>query len=158
MSKHKCQTHELWLLKHRVMQYKVFKHYIVPIHLSGVPVKMNFSSQILEHPSIGEYGNISGVPYRLKMWYLCSSESASVIQKLTTLECKNGLVLSNTHVPVSEILKYTYFAAPNNITLISAIHSAEVWWAHTRSLDTDSIIQAWRQAFYSCIWDMYGHE
>ena len=35
------------------------------------------------------------------MWYLCSLEHAGVIQKLTILECKNGLVLSNTCVPVS---------------------------------------------------------
>ena len=36
-----------------------------------------------------------------KMWYLHSLEYASVIQKLTILEHKNGLVLSNTRVPVS---------------------------------------------------------
>ena len=35
------------------------------------------------------------------MWYLGSLERAGVIQKLTILERKNGLVLSNTHVPVS---------------------------------------------------------
>ena len=39
--------------------------------------------------------------YCLKMWYLCSQECVGVIQKLTILECKNGLVLSNTRVPVS---------------------------------------------------------
>ena len=37
----------------------------------------------------------------LKMWYLHSLEHAGVIQKLTILVCKNGLVLSNTHVLVS---------------------------------------------------------
>ena len=35
------------------------------------------------------------------MWSLRSLEHASVIQKLTILEHKNGLVLSNTRVPVS---------------------------------------------------------
>ena len=35
------------------------------------------------------------------MWYLRSLEHASVIQKLAILEHKNGLVLSNTCVPVS---------------------------------------------------------
>ena len=39
--------------------------------------------------------------YCLKMWYLRSLERAGVIQKLTILESKNGLVLSNTRVPVS---------------------------------------------------------
>ena len=39
--------------------------------------------------------------YCLKLWYLSSLEHASVIQKLTILEHKNGLVLSNTRVPVS---------------------------------------------------------
>ena len=39
--------------------------------------------------------------YCLKMWYLRSLEHASVIQTLTILEHKNGLVLSNTRVPVS---------------------------------------------------------
>ena len=39
--------------------------------------------------------------YCLKMWYLCSLEHAGIIQKLTILECENGLVLSNTRVPVS---------------------------------------------------------
>ena len=35
------------------------------------------------------------------MWYLRSLERAGVIQKLTILERKNGLVLANTRVPVS---------------------------------------------------------
>ena len=35
------------------------------------------------------------------MWYLCPLERAGVIQKLTILERKNGLVLANTRVPVS---------------------------------------------------------
>ena len=39
--------------------------------------------------------------YCLKMWYLRSSERAGVIQKLTKLGRKNGVVLSNTRVPVS---------------------------------------------------------
>ena len=39
--------------------------------------------------------------YCLKMWYLRFLERAGVIQKLTILERKNGLVLSNTRVLVS---------------------------------------------------------
>ena len=39
--------------------------------------------------------------YCLKNWYLHSLERAGVIQKLTVLEDKNGLVLFNTRVPVS---------------------------------------------------------
>ena len=35
------------------------------------------------------------------MWYLHFLERAGVFQKLRILECKNGLVLSNTRVPVS---------------------------------------------------------
>ena len=35
------------------------------------------------------------------MWYLPSLERVGVIQKLTILEYRNGLVLSNTRVPVS---------------------------------------------------------
>ena len=38
------------------------------------------------------------------MWYLHSVHSASVIQKLTILECKYGLVLSNTRLPLSGTL------------------------------------------------------
>ena len=40
--------------------------------------------------------------YCLKMLYLGSLEHAGVIQKLTILESKNGLVLANTRVLVSE--------------------------------------------------------
>ena len=54
--------------------------------------KVYFRSQILERPSIGEYWNIFGVR---------ALERAGVIQKVTILERKNGLVLSNTCVPVS---------------------------------------------------------
>ena len=52
------------------------------------------------------------------MRYLCPVERAGVIQKLTILEHKNGLVLANTRVPVSgtwsilfpnfTILRYSY--------------------------------------------------
>ena len=38
--------------------------------------------------------------YCLKMWYLRSLERAGCIQKQTILERQNGLVLSNTRVPV----------------------------------------------------------
>ena len=63
--------------------------------------KVYFRSQILERPSIGEYWNIFVYQYCLKIWYLHSLERAGVVQKLIILERKNGLVLSNTCVPVS---------------------------------------------------------
>ena len=63
--------------------------------------KVYFRSQILERPSIGEYWNISGVPVLPENVILRSLERADVIQKLTILECQNGLEMSNTHVPVS---------------------------------------------------------
>ena len=54
--------------------------------------------------------------YCLKMWYICSQECVGVIQKLTILECKNGLVLSDTRVPVSgtwSLLFPSYFITWN---------------------------------------------
>ena len=54
----------------------------------NVPVLVNTGTFLVYH-------------YCLKMWYLRSLERAGVIQKLTILEHKNGLVLSNTCVPVS---------------------------------------------------------
>ena len=52
-------------------------------------------------PVLVNTGTFFVYQYCLKMWYLHSLEHASVIQKLTILEHKNGLVLSNTCVPVS---------------------------------------------------------
>ena len=49
------------------------------------------------------------------MWYFRSLECAGVIQKLTILEHKNGLVLSNTRVPVSG----TWSKLCNCVSLIS---------------------------------------
>ena len=63
--------------------------------------KVNFRSQILERPSIGEYWNIFGVPVLPENVIFTFREGAGAIQKLTILERKNGLVLSNTRVPVS---------------------------------------------------------
>ena len=63
--------------------------------------KVYFRSQILECSSIGEYWNIFGVPvlpenviFMFFRTYWCYSEAS-------ILECKNGLVLSNTCVLVS---------------------------------------------------------
>ena len=52
-------------------------------------------------PVLVNTGTFLVYQYCLKMWYLRSLERAGVIQKLTILECKNGLVLSNTCVPAS---------------------------------------------------------
>ena len=53
-----------------------------------------FGKSILWVPDTGEYWNISGVPVLPENVIHCihSLEHASVIQKLTILECKNGLV------------------------------------------------------------------
>ena len=52
-------------------------------------------------PVLVNTGTFLVYQYFLKMWYLRSLEHVGVIQKLTILECKNGIVLSNTRVPVS---------------------------------------------------------
>ena len=52
-------------------------------------------------PVLENNGTFLVYQHCLKMWYLRSLELAGVIQKLTILERKNGLVLSNTRVPVS---------------------------------------------------------
>ena len=52
-------------------------------------------------PVLVNTGTFLVYQYYPKMWYLRSLERAGGIQKQTILECKNGLVLSNTHVPVS---------------------------------------------------------
>ena len=44
-----------------------------------------------------------------KMWYLCSVESASIIQRLPILECENGLVLSDICISVSGTFKLPFF-------------------------------------------------
>ena len=48
--------------------------------------KVYFRSQILERPSTGEYWNIFGYQYCLKMWYLLSLERAGGIQQQAILE------------------------------------------------------------------------
>ena len=56
--------------------------------------------------------------YCLKMWYASSLESASLIQMLTKLECKNGLVLSTTYLFASILdlqkswTQRTFFSGP----------------------------------------------
>ena len=52
-------------------------------------------------PVLVNTGTFLVYQYCLKMWYLRPLERAGVIQKLTILERKNGLVLANTCVPVS---------------------------------------------------------
>ena len=71
--------------------------------LSEIGEKVYFRSQILERPSIGKYWNISGVPVLTEnvIFSFFRTCTAGVIQKLTILERKNSLVLSNTRVPVS---------------------------------------------------------
>ena len=68
--------------------WKIWKKYTSGPRYWNVPVLVNTGTFLVYQ-------------YCLKMWYLCSLEHAGIIQKLTILECENGLVLSNTHVPVS---------------------------------------------------------
>ena len=66
--------------------------------------------------SIGEYWNICGVPV-LPLHFL---QSASITQKLTILEHKSGLVLSNTCVPVSgtSVQSWNIAQTPSNELVI----------------------------------------
>ena len=60
------------------------------------------------------------------MWSLRSLEHASVIQKLTILEHKNGLVLSNTRVPVSgtwSILFPFYHTFTNDVDFVAKAYA-----------------------------------
>ena len=50
--------------------------------------------------------------YCPKMWRLRSLELAGGIQKQTILECQNGLVLSNTRVPVSGTWRTLFLKYP----------------------------------------------
>ena len=62
------------------------------------------------------------------MWSLRSLEHAGVIQKLTILEHKNGLELSNTRVPVSGTWSILFSACtyrPSPFTFIEAVKSVQ---------------------------------
>ena len=77
----------------------------------SMPLKTGISQIFLENvysgprywnvPVLVNTGTFLVYQYCLIMWYLCCLEHAGVIQKLTILDHKNGLVLSNTRVPVS---------------------------------------------------------
>ena len=69
--------------------------------------------------------------YCPKMWYLHSLENASVIQKLTILECKNSLVLSNTCVLVSG----TYSTLFSSILCSQINHLKDQKHAHLQCLE-----------------------
>ena len=77
---------------------------LAPLKFSSLePQRKKYSSgpRYWNVPVLVNTGTFLVYQYCPKMWYLSSLEHASVIQKLTILEHKNGLVLSNTHVPVS---------------------------------------------------------
>ena len=67
---------------------KIRKKYTSGLRYWNVPVLVNS-------------GTVLVYQYCLKMCYLRSLEDAGLIQELTILEHKIGLVLSNAHVPVS---------------------------------------------------------
>ena len=57
-------------------------------------------SQILERPSIGEYWNISGVPALPENMIFMFFRTCWCYSEVCNTETQNGLVLSNTRVPV----------------------------------------------------------
>ena len=63
--------------------------------------KYTSGPRYLNVPVLLNTGTFLVYQYCVKMRYLRSLERAGVIQKLTILEHKNGLVLANTRVPVS---------------------------------------------------------
>ena len=93
----------------------VWKKYISGPRYWNVPVLVNtyihvyittFVRRLSKHDqsamkNILDTGTFLVYQYCLEMWYLHSLECAGVIQKFTLPELKNGVVLSNTHVPVS---------------------------------------------------------
>ena len=79
-------------------------HYILKFDLvTEEKEKVYFRSRYWNVPVLVNTGTFLVYQYCLKMWYLCSLEHIGVIQiqKLTILEHKNGIELSNTHIPVS---------------------------------------------------------
>ena len=70
-------------------------------HVKGIWKKYTSGPRYWNVPVLVNTGTFLVYQYCLKMWYLHSLERAWVIQKLTILERKNGLVLANTRVPVS---------------------------------------------------------
>ena len=72
--------------------------------------------------------------YCPKMWYLRSLEHAGLIQKLTILECKNGLVLSNTRVPVFGTWSILFHKIKNNFARLLHLF---------RLLSLQSVQQLW---------------
>ena len=63
--------------------------------------KVYFRSLILEHSRIGKYWNISGVPALPENMTFMFFGTCWCYSEVAVLERKNGLVLSNTRVPVS---------------------------------------------------------
>ena len=70
-------------------------------HVNWIWKKYTSGPRYWNVPVLVNTGTFLVYQYCPKMCYLRSLEHASVIRKLTILEHKNGLVLSNTHVPVS---------------------------------------------------------
>ena len=88
-------------------------------------------------PVLVNTGTFLVYQYCLKMWYLRYLERAGVIQKLTILERKNGLVLSNTRVPVSGTWSI----------LFPSLQSILPSFLHTIIQDLSSIHRAWSSSW-----------
>ena len=65
-------------------------------------------------PVLMNTGTFRLYQYCPKIWYLRSLERAGGIQKQTVLDHQNGLVLSNTRVPVSETWSILFFPFDNH--------------------------------------------
>ena len=70
--------------------------------------KVYFRSQVLEHPSIGEYGNISGVPVLPENVIFTFFKTCWCYSEAYNTGMENGLVLFNTRVPACGIWRYAF--------------------------------------------------
>ena len=81
-------------------------------------------------PVLVNTGTFYVYQYCLEMWYLRYLECAGGIQKQTILECQNGLVLSNTRVPVSGTWSILFPKIPFILTYSWRImwYKVELWY------------------------------
>ena len=91
-----------------ILVKELWKH-TLNMYFSGMKIGKKYTSgpRYWNVPVLVNTGTFLMYQYCLKMWYLHSLECAGVIKKLTILERINGLVLSNTRVPVSATLTFS---------------------------------------------------
>ena len=103
-------------------------------------------------PVLVNTGTFFVYQYCLKMWYLHSLEHAGVIQKLTILEQKNGLVLSNTCVPVSGTWSILFPKLHGRRSCMHEPENVRHWSQSDKTLIPllDRILQIFVQIFLNC--------